>query len=223
MINQINLIISNIETFLLTFTGDVFEAIGWPGLTLLMALESTIIPLPSEIVMPMAGWKLVLDQNLGQIHILTAGFFGATGCLIGSLVEYYIARVGGRKFIGKFGKYVLISEKDILRAENLFEKRGNTIVLIGRMIPGVRGLISIPAGIAKMNLIKFSIFTFIGSFPWTLGLAWGGYILGNNYENIREASKPFDIPIILGILALIIFFIWIRVRDIRSSNGKLSQ
>ena len=74
-----------------------------------------------------------------------------------------------------------------------------------------------------MNLIKFSIFTFIGSFPWTLGLAWGGYILGNNYENIREASKPFDIPIILGILALIIFFIWIRVRDIRSSNGKLSQ
>ena len=143
MINQINLIISNIETFLLTFTGDVFEAIGWPGLTLLMALESTIIPLPSEIVMPMAGWKLVLDQNLGQIHILTAGFFGATGCLIGSLVEYYIARVGGRKFIGKFGKYVLISEKDILRAENLFEKRGNTIVLIGRMIPGVRGLISI--------------------------------------------------------------------------------
>ena len=75
MINQINLIISNIETFLLTFTGNVFEVIGWPGLTLLMALESNIIPLPSEIVMPMAGWKLVLDQNLGQIHILTAGFF----------------------------------------------------------------------------------------------------------------------------------------------------
>ena len=143
--------------------------------------------------------------------------------MIGSLVEYYIARVGGRKFIGKFGKYVLISEKDIVKAENLFNKRGSTIVLIGRMIPGVRGLISIPAGIAKMNLIKFSIFTFIGSFPWTLGLAWGGYILGSNYENIREASKPFDIPIILGILAIIIIFIWVRVRDIRSSNGKLSQ
>ena len=216
--NEINLFIANIESFLLSSTASVYDAIGWPGVMILMALESTILPLPSEIVMPMAGWKLVLDKNLSEVHIFLAGLYGAIGCLIGSLFEYYIARIGGRKLIEKFGKYFLVTKNDISKAENLFERKGNTIVLIGSMIPGIRGLISIPAGVAKMNVVKFALFTFIGSFPWTLGLAWGGYMLGKNYENIREISRPFDLPIIMAVLIIIIIFIWFRVKGIRSEN-----
>jgi membrane protein DedA with SNARE-associated domain len=184
-----------------------------------MALESTIIPLPSEIIMPLAGWKLVLDKGLGHMHVVLAGLCGAFGCLVGSIIEYYIARAGGRHLIKKYGKYILITEKDIVWSEKWFEKRGDITVIIGRMIPGIRGFISIPAGVAKMNVMKFMTFTFIGSFPWTLGLAWGGYALGDNYEAIREISRPFDLPILFVVFVLIITFLWYRLKEIRNQSN----
>tara|TARA_B100002003_G_C14089269_1_gene523928 strand:+ start:797 stop:1408 length:612 start_codon:yes stop_codon:yes gene_type:complete len=203
----------------LSFTASIYDALGWPGVTILMALESTIIPLPSEIIMPLAGWKLVLDKGLGHTHIVLAGVYGAVGCLIGSIIEYYIARAGGRHLIKKYGKYILITEKDLTWAERWFDKRGDITVLIGRMIPGIRGFISIPAGVAKMNVTKFMTFTFIGSFPWTLGLAWGGYALGDNYEAIREISRPFDLPILLVVLILIAIFLWYRLKEIKNQSN----
>jgi membrane protein DedA with SNARE-associated domain len=216
---HINTLISNTEIFLLSFTASIYDALGWPGVTILMALESTIIPLPSEIIMPLAGWKLVLDKGLGHTHIVLAGVYGAVGCLIGSIIEYYIARAGGRHLIKKYGKYILITEKDLTWAERWFDKRGDITVLIGRMIPGIRGFISIPAGVAKMNVTKFMTFTFIGSFPWTLGLAWGGYALGDNYEAIREISRPFDLPILLVVLILIAIFLWYRLKEIKNQSN----
>ncbi len=203
----------------MSFTASIYDALGWPGVTILMALESTIIPLPSEIIMPLAGWKLVLDKGLGHTHIVLAGVYGAVGCLIGSIIEYYIARAGGRHLIKKYGKYILITEKDLTWAERWFDKRGDITVLIGRMIPGIRGFISIPAGVAKMNVTKFMTFTFIGSFPWTLGLAWGGYALGDNYEAIREISRPFDLPILLVVLILIAIFLWYRLKEIKNQSN----
>ena len=203
----------------MSFTSSVYDALGWPGVTILMALESTIIPLPSEIIMPLAGWKLVLDKGLGHMHVVLAGLCGAFGCLVGSIIEYYIARAGGRHLIKKYGKYILITEKDIVWSEKWFEKRGDITVIIGRMIPGIRGFISIPAGVAKMNVMKFMTFTFIGSFPWTLGLAWGGYALGDNYEAIREISRPFDLPILLVVFVLIITFLWYRLKEIRNQSN----
>ena len=192
---------------------------GWFGVIVLMSIESTAIPLPSEIIMPLAGWRLVLDQGHGVPHIFLAGFYGAVGSLIGSLIEYYVSRQGGRPMIEKYGKYVLITRKDLARADRWFETRGELTVFIARMIPGVRGFISIPAGIARMNVVRFSIFTFIGAFPWTLGLAWGGFLLGENYDSIREISKPFDIPIIITGLLGVTWFAWRRIKGLRAESA----
>ena len=169
--------------------------------------------------MPLAGWRLVLDQGHGVSHIFLAGFYGAVGSLIGSLIEYYVSRQGGRPMIEKYGKYILITRKDLARADRWFQTRGELTVFIARMIPGVRGFISIPAGIARMNVVRFSIFTFIGAFPWTLGLAWGGFLLGENYDSIREISKPFDIPIIITGLAGVTWFAWRRIKELRAESA----
>jgi membrane protein DedA with SNARE-associated domain len=211
--------LQTLETFVLNFSGDVYDFMGWFGVIVLMSIESTAIPLPSEVIMPLAGWRLVLDEGHGVPHVFLAGFWGAVGSLAGSLIEYYVSRVGGRPLFEKYGKYVLITHRDLERADSWFQTRGELTVFVARMIPGVRGFISIPAGIARMNVIRFTIFTFIGAFPWTLGLAWGGFLLGENYDSIREVSRPFDIPIILTVLALGIWFVWRRIREIRAESA----
>jgi len=212
-------LIHALETFVLTFSGDVYDFMGWFGVVVLMSIESTAIPLPSEIIMPLAGWRLVLDEGHGVPHVLLAGFWGAVGSLIGSLVEYYISRAGGRPMIEKYGKYFLVTQKDLERADRWFQTRGELTVFIARMIPGVRGFISIPAGIARMNVVRFSIFTFIGALPWTIGLAWGGFLLGENYDSIRDVSKPFDIPIIGTVLVIIVWFLWRRIKEVRAESA----
>jgi membrane protein DedA with SNARE-associated domain len=183
-----------------------------------MAIESTAVPLPSEIVMPLAGWKLVEEKDLGFAFVVLLGVAGAVGSLAGSLIEYYIARAGGRPLIEKYGKYLLITNADLDRADRWFETRGDLTVFVARMIPGVRGFIAIPAGIARMNVWKFSLFTFVGALPWTFGLALGGYLLGANYDDIRSVTRPFDVPIILVILGLVSWFVWHRVREIRAES-----
>jgi membrane protein DedA with SNARE-associated domain len=183
-----------------------------------MAIESTAIPLPSEVVMPLGGWKLVEENDLGFWFVVLAGLAGAVGSLLGSLIEYYVARAGGRPLIEKYGKYLLITHADLDRADRWFATRGELTVFVARMIPGVRGFIAIPAGIARMNVLRFSIFTFIGAFPWTFGLALGGYLLGANYDDIRGVTRPFDVPIILGIAGLVGWFVWHRVREIRAEG-----
>ncbi|MBL01076.1 MAG: alkaline phosphatase [Chloroflexi bacterium] len=212
-------IIHSLETAILNFTNEIYEFMGWWGIIVLMSIESTALPLPSEIIMPLAGWLLVSEKNLSIIYVFFAGFYGAIGSLIGSLIEYYVCRIGGRPLLEKYGKYILITKKDIDKAENLFLRRGEIIVIIARLIPGVRGFISIPAGLAKMNVIKFSLFTFLGAFPWTFGLSLAGYILGDNYKQIREIMKPFDIPIFIIILLLISWFIYKRINEIRNNSN----
>ena len=188
-----------------------------------MAIESTAVPLPSEIVMPLGGWKLVEEKDLGFWFVVLAGLAGAIGSLLGSLIEYYVARAGGRPLIAKYGKYLLITHSDLDRGDRWFATRGELTVFVARMIPGVRGFIAIPAGIARMNVVRFSIFTFIGAFPWTLGLAWGGYLLGENYDAIRDVSKPFDIPIIGTVTVIVIWFLWRRIREVRAEDATLGE
>lgn len=208
---------------MLAFSSDVYEFMGWFGVIVLMSIESTAIPLPSEVIMPLAGWRLVLDEGHGVPHVFLAGFYGALGSLIGSLAEYYLSRAGGRPLIEKYGKYFLITQKDLERADKWFATRGEITVFVARMIPGVRGFISIPAGIARMNVIRFSIFTFIGAFPWTLGLAWGGFLLGENYDSIRDVTKPFDVPIIGTVAVIAAWFIWHRIREVRAESRNQSE
>ena len=188
-----------------------------------MALESTAFPLPSEIVMPLAGWRLILDEGLSVHWIWIAGFWGGVGSVIGSLVEYYIARAGGRPLLERYGKYLLVTRKDIELADRWFTQRGEITILVGRLIPVVRHFISIPAGVAKMHVGKFILFTFVGAFPWCVLMAWLGYVLGSQYEEIREFTRPATIPIVLAIGAVGLWLIWHRVREIRRESKMMDE
>jgi len=206
------------EHAIFEFIKHVYEVLDWPGVVVLMAIESACIPLPSEIIMPLSGWMLIKEQGLGSIHVLWAGFYGALGCLLGSMVAYLVGAWGGRPLLEKYGKYVLVSHHDLDRAESWFNKYGGKAIFFSRLLPVVRTFISLPAGMAKMPFIKFSIYTFLGSFPWCFGLAYGGYLLGEHWERIREVMRPFDIPIAVAIIVLIGIYIYHRIKQVRSER-----
>lgn len=206
------------EQQILNFIYHIYQTIGWPGVVLLMAIESACIPLPSEIIMPLAGWMLIANRGLGIGYLALAGLAGAIGNLIGSLIAYWIGYHGGVSFLKRYGKYILISNHDIERASHWFDKYGEWIVFLSRLVPVVRTFISLPAGIARMKMGRFVLYSFVGSFPWSFALAYGGYVLGQNWERIREVIRPFDIPILGVFLALVIFFVVWRLRQLRDST-----
>ncbi|MBI4234355.1 MAG: DedA family protein [Chloroflexi bacterium] len=183
-----------------------------------MAIESACIPLPSELIMPLSGWMLIQQQGLGLPHLVLAGFYGALGNLLGSLLAYWVGAKGGRPFLERFGRYILITRKDLERADRWFARYGEWAVLASRMLPVVRTFISLPAGIVRMNLLRFSLYTLLGSFPWSLGLAYGGYLLGENWEKLRTAMRPFDIPIVLALLILVALYVWNHIRHFREEQ-----
>ena len=206
------------EHQILDFIRHVYQILGWPGVVLLMAIESACIPLPSEIIMPLSGWMLIADKGLGVEYVVLAGLCGAVGNVIGSVIAYWVGAWGGRPFLHRYGKYVLVSHHDIEVADRWFDRYGDQIVFLSRLLPAVRTFISFPAGIARMKMGKFLLYSFLGSFPWSVGLAYGGYLLGQNWERIREVMRPFDIPILVIFLALVAFFIWRRIRSIQISS-----
>jgi membrane protein DedA with SNARE-associated domain len=201
-----------LEQELLNFIRATYDLMQWPGVVLLMAIESACIPLPSELIMPLAGWMLIKERSLSATYILVAGFYGALGNTIGSLVAYGVGMWGGRPFLNRYGKYVLISRHDLDRADKWFNKSGSWSIFISRLLPVVRTFISLPAGIARMPIIKFIIFTFTGSFIWSVGLAYGGYQLGEHWENLRTVMRPFDPIIGAAIIILVAFYIYRHLR-----------
>ena len=207
-----------IEAFFLDLITQVYQAIGWPGVVFLMAVESAAIPFPSELIMPLAGWLLIQAKGGSQWLVLLAGFYGALGNLLGSWLAYWISLKGGRPVLLKWGKYVLITRDEIDRAEVWFEKYGEWAVFFSRLLPVVRTFISVPAGLARMNIWKFSLYTFTGSFLWSLGLAYGGYLMGENWEVLRSAMRPFDIPIVVVIALAGAWFLVHRIKAIRAQN-----
>ena len=207
-----------IEQLILEFIRNTYELIGWPGVVVLMALESACIPVPSEIIMPFAGWMLIKEESLSAAFTLLAGVYGALGNTIGSVVAYLVGMWGGRPLLEKYGKYILIYRHDLEAADRWFVRRGSWSVFISRLLPVVRTFISLPAGIARMNFIKFLVYTFIGSFIWSVGLAYGGYLLGVHWEQIREVMRPFDPFIIILIMAALIIYIYRHVRKARQDR-----
>ncbi len=183
-----------------------------------MAIESASIPLPSELIMPLAGWMLVKERSLSAAYVLVAGAYGALGCVIGSVIAYAVGMWGGRPLLEKYGKYILISHHDLDLADRWFARRGDGIIFISRLLPVVRTFISLPAGIARMHFIKFIIYTFVGSFIWCTGLAYGGYLLGEHWEQIRTVMRPFDPSIGVIMVALIIFYIYRHLKHSRKSH-----
>jgi membrane protein DedA with SNARE-associated domain len=207
-----------IEDTLVNFAEDLYDAIGWPGVVFLMAIESACIPFPSEVIMPLAGWFLIEDRGHGYEYLLLAGFYGALGNLIGSLVAYYVGLWGGRPFLLRYGRWVLITPREIDLADRWFSRYGEITVFASRLLPVVRTFISLPAGIARMNVWRFSIFTFLGAFPWSVGLAWIGYLLGENWEDISDYMRPVSIPIAIAVVLLAAFFVYRRIREIRAGD-----
>ncbi|HLZ69803.1 MAG TPA: DedA family protein [Dehalococcoidia bacterium] len=209
----------HLEQSILDFVRNVYSAIGWPGVVLLMAVESAGIPVPSEVIMPLAGWFLVQDRGHGLWFVLIAGLLGGLGNTIGSIVAYWIGDYGGRPLLLRWGRYVLISGHDLDRADEFFARRGGPAVFVSRVLPVVRTFISFPAGIARMRFDAFVLFTFAGSFLWSLALAWAGYLLGANYHRVRDVLRPFDYPIAALIVLAIGWFVWRHIRRARREVG----
>ncbi len=168
--------------------------------------------------MPLAGWMLVKEQLLAVEYTLVAGAYGALGCTIGSAVAYGVGMWGGRRFLYKYGKYVLVSRHDLDLADRWFERWGSWAVFVSRLLPLVRTFISLPAGIARMHFVKFLIYSFLGSFIWCVGLAYGGYQLGEHWEQIRVVMRPFDPLFIALFVALIGWYIYRHLKHSRPAG-----
>ena len=207
-----------IETWFLDIITKIYDAMGWPGVVFLMGVESAAIPFPSELIMPMAGWLLIEAKGDSAWKLLMAGFYGALGNLLGSWVAYWISYKGGRRLLRKYGRYVLVTQHEVDRSEEWFRKYGDVAVFASRVLPVVRTFISVPAGIARMNFWKFSFYTFVGSYPWSLGLAYGGFKLGENWEDLRRVMRPFDFPIAGIIILVVAWFIYHRIKTIRNEQ-----
>jgi membrane protein DedA with SNARE-associated domain len=178
--------------------------LGYPGIFLLMAMESSVIPVPSELVMPPAGY---LAQQ-GQMNVWAAILCGTAGSLVGAYVNYYVAHYLGRPLLLKYGKYVWITEQKFAKVEQYFHDHGEISTFIGRLFPVVRHLISLPAGLVGMNHAKFAIYTLLGAGIWVSILTWIGYIIGANQELIMKYSHQALIGV--TIVSIIIVIVYIR-------------
>jgi membrane protein DedA with SNARE-associated domain len=200
-------LIARIIEILSGFVVATISALGYSGVVLLMAIESACIPLPSEVIMPFSGYLVYT----GRFNIWAVGVAGAVGCVVGSLVAYWAGMYGGRPFIERYGRWVLISHHDLDLADRWFARYGELIVFSSRLLPVVRTFIAFPAGVARMNLWRFSVYTFAGSLPWCLGLAYVGQKLGEHWdknETLKSWFHRFDFVIgILGVAA-IAWWIW---------------
>jgi membrane protein DedA with SNARE-associated domain len=207
-----------------TFITNLYATTGLAGIVLAMAIESCCIPLPSEIVMPLAGVMLVEGKILAGVNpwlsLVLVALAGATGCLIGSIAAYGIGYAGGRPLMLKYGRYVLISQHDAEKADRFFQKWGSETVFFSRLLPVVRTYISLPAGIAKMPFVKFCIYTFLGSFPWCLLLAYVGTVVGNNLSVLTPIFRSFEVIILIALVILVGLYIWRHIRNDRKARAE---
>jgi membrane protein DedA with SNARE-associated domain len=200
--------LEKIIAILATWIMGVISTMGYGGVVLLMAIESACIPLPSEIIMPFAGF-LVFK---GEMVLWMVAVAGALGCVVGSIPAYYLGMYGGRPLVEKYGKWVLISHKDLKWADHAFEKHGDIIIFIGRLLPAVRTFIAFPAGVARMHMGKFILYTFVGSLIWCYLLAFAGFKMGEHWESLKVYFHEFHY-VIAG--AGLIFVVWYLKRHFK--------
>jgi len=191
------------------FVISVISSTGYAGIVALMAIESACIPLPSEVIMPFSGYLVFT----GRFSLLWVATLGALGCNLGSLVAYEIGYYGGRPLVEKYGSYILLSKRELDWADHFFTRFGNVTVFVSRLLPVIRTFIALPAGIARMPRLRFHVYTFAGSWPWCLGLAWVGLKLGERWDSdprLKMWFHRFD-AVIGGVIILgIVWFVWSR-------------
>lgn len=194
--------------FIVHYATLVISKTGYLGIGFLMTLESMIMPVPSEAVMPFAGF-LWFEHKLGFWGIVAASTMGS---IIGSLISYCMGAYGGRPFVKKCGRYLLLNEHHLDVTHRFFEKHGEITIFVCRFIPVVRHLISIPAGIGRMNIGRFCLYTILGAGLWNSFLTWLGYHLRDNWETIRQYTEVIDVVLVLLILGAITYFVYKQVQ-----------
>lgn len=210
--------IAKIIEILSGFIVATISLLGYAGVVLLMAIESACIPLPSEIIMPFSGYLVYT----GQFNLWLVGIAGAFGCVLGSLVAYWVGMYGGRPLIEKYGRYILLSSHDLDLADRWFKNYGEIIVFASRLLPVIRTFIAFPAGVARMRLSRFIIYTFAGSLPWCIGLAYIGQKLGeqwNKNETLKSWFHRFDFVIGIIILLAVVWWVWRHIKNLRAEKA----
>ena len=205
-----------IDQIVLPFIDALYSRLGYVGVVIAMTIESAALPIPSELILPFAGWSV----SRGLVEPLTNSVWSYWGAVIagvigntaGSLVGYAIGAYGGRPFVERYGRYVLISTHDLDVAERWFARWGEATVFFSRMLPIVRTFISIPAGVARMPVWRFVVFSLLGAIPWVMLLVWGGVVLGDHWLDLKHSLKGLDYLVAAVILAGVGLFIWRHVK-----------
>jgi len=191
------------------FIISVISSTGYLGIVLLMAIESACIPLPSEVIMPFSGFLVAQ----GRFNIWWVATAGAIGCNLGSVIAYEIGYFGGRRLVERFGSWIWISRHELELADRFFQRYGNLTVFVSRLLPVIRTFIALPAGVARMPRLPFHIYTFLGSWPWCLALAYLGMKAGEHWDYLRGYFHKFDVVIGVLLLAGVGWFIWLRWKN----------
>ncbi|PYS83837.1 MAG: alkaline phosphatase [Acidobacteria bacterium] len=210
--------VARIIEILSAFIVATISTLGYAGVVLLMAIESACIPLPSEVIMPFSGYLV----HTGRFNLWAVAVAGAAGCVVGSLVAYWAGKYGGRRFIERYGRFVLISRGDLDLADRWFARYGEIIVFASRLLPVVRTFIAFPAGVARMNLSRFTLYTFLGSLPWCLGLAYVGQILGEQWDkndSLKTWFHRFDFLIGIAFILAAAWWVWRHMKHSRPQES----
>ena len=205
-----------IFTAVSTFIIATIASFGYGGVILMMAIESACIPLPSEIIMPFSGYLV----HTGRFDLPVVAVAGAVGCLLGSYVAYYLGASGGRRLLLRYGRWVLIAPHEIELADWFFDRWGGPAVFFSRLLPVVRTFIAFPAGVSRMRIIPFSLYTLAGSYLWCLVLAYAGMQLGQHWEALGPYFHQFHAVIGIGIVAGAALVVYNRVRNIMSAPAR---
>jgi len=191
-------ILGNLTNFII----QTISNSGYVGIFLLMVAESALIPIPSEVIMPFSGYLV----STGKFNVILVIIAGSIGNLVGGLVSYFVGAYLGRGFVLKYGKYILLKKSHLELAESYFKKYGDRSTFVSRLLPAIRTYVSLPAGVAKMNLKKFAVFTLVGSIIWNTALTYIGIKLGEEWNGIRKYSDYFDAVVVIVVIVAIIAY-----------------
>lgn len=215
--------INELEITILSATQTIYDAWGWFGVALLLTFENATGIMPSEIILALAGWMLISEHQLPVSMIFIGGLYAAIGSTLGASITYWAARLGGRPLVDKFARWVRIDSAHIVRAENQFHYWGAGLVLVGRVMPGIRTLINIPAGLARMPFLTFLVATFIGAYIWCTLLIGAGYVLGHEWTLISQYLKQYFPYLLAGGLAVIAAYVFLTRRSLRLAPVRIAE
>jgi membrane protein DedA with SNARE-associated domain len=209
-------VLSFIDQFVIPNLESLYNAVGYFGVFVAMVIESTLLPLPSEIILPMAGWMVSDSSKIepltkGQWNFWIVVIVGTTANTVGSLFGYFLGAKLGRPFLDRWGKFLLIRPHEVEQAERFFARWGSPTAFFSRLMPGVRSVISFVAGVSHMPIGRFTVYSTLGAIPWTIALVYAGTVLGANWIRIREDLKPFDLLMLVVCVAAVVAFVWWRL------------